>query len=395
MGIIRHEVRRCLRPGPMISMASLALDFELSASGHTASEEALARPNVSLYAFDLENNRAIFTETPNPFDLVDNKYAFLYQRQRSCAQAVYLVDFEQFHKMSREISLEQRSVICIFSTGRCGSTLLDQVLSRSSQVVSLSEPDVYSQLVGARLSSPVRQEILRSSTKFLWRTFSHLTDKPRVAIKFRSEVCSIWSDVDSALGCVPSIFMYRRAAKVLESWDRVFRNNQHGRRQWLLRIPLVSRVSRIGLRILLHRDQKHIDARAAKYLVDISGTDVVIRCGWCGHCLLEWLDKVDAYLSARARFPYSIAALRYEDLIGNDVATVKALFGYLGIPVEEAAKCCLAMKHDAHEKSGLARGQAEYPFDERTLAAIDDIVTNFTRLGPQPDLLPGTLSPLH
>ena len=38
----------------------------------------------------------------------------------------------------------------IYSVGRCGSTLLSKVFNQVDTVLSLSEPDVFSQIVGMR-----------------------------------------------------------------------------------------------------------------------------------------------------------------------------------------------------------------------------------------------------
>src|SRR5262245_3625215 len=108
----------------------------------------LEKPNISLYCLDHTNQRAIFVETSPDVDLLQAPFYFIAQYEN--AQKLIAVPYVTLHDLAMESEVNPQRILLFYSTGRCGSTLVSQVMNLNPTIVSFSEPDVYSQLVMMR-----------------------------------------------------------------------------------------------------------------------------------------------------------------------------------------------------------------------------------------------------
>jgi hypothetical protein len=105
---------------------------------------------VSPFCMDDAHERLIFVMTPPDVDL-QNSGPFYYQEQRRHATALYAVPYQRLPALVAQLPDHTDSCVFIHSTGRCGSTLLSQLLGATSQVQSVCEPDVYTHRVAELL----------------------------------------------------------------------------------------------------------------------------------------------------------------------------------------------------------------------------------------------------
>jgi len=103
--------------------------------------------NITLYCLDFNQEQAIFVETPPHLHL--SQFPFFYLAQYDNAQRLIAVPWNDLFQLV-EAREQVKQLIVIYSVGRCGSTLLSQMFNQVDTVLSLSEPDVFSQLVGLR-----------------------------------------------------------------------------------------------------------------------------------------------------------------------------------------------------------------------------------------------------
>ena len=133
----------------------------------------IRNPSLSLYCLDDSKKRAIFVETPPDIDL--SEAPFYYQAQFQHALRLIAVPYEDLHRLAREAGDPFEKLVLIYSVGRCGSTLLSRVFNQVHEVVSLSEPDVFTQIVGLRNPDGSRdrdiEELLLSCTRILGNPF--------------------------------------------------------------------------------------------------------------------------------------------------------------------------------------------------------------------------------
>jgi hypothetical protein len=211
-------------------------------------------------------------------------------------------------------------------------------------------------------------------------------------IKFRSQVCHLWPSLDAGLSNPPSLFMYRNAIDVVQSYDHM-NSSMRGMTRWLFKAPVVSTLVRVWSKRRLIKMSRAMNTAFASILVDCSPADVVSPSGLHGTFLLRWLRNVDAYLRALERSPGSIAALRYEDLMRDERMTVGALFARFGWPEDEVEHCCGATQRHSQENTRLVTSGASGRLDRRSVEILLEIVEKHSRVGDAYALLPGTIQP--
>jgi hypothetical protein len=126
-------------------------DFRVRDGGAVDAGIVLRQPNLSLYCLDFENRQALFVETPPECDL--SRAPFMYQAQAEAALRLIQVPFEALDRLAEEVAIDPARLILIYSVGRCGSTLVSHAFNEVEGVESLSEPDVFTQMLvhwGAR-----------------------------------------------------------------------------------------------------------------------------------------------------------------------------------------------------------------------------------------------------
>ena len=374
-----------------IAIANAREDFKLVDGGRTSLERVKNDPNISLYCLNSEDKSVAFVETQPGVDY--HAAALSYQAQRNHAVAVHELSLEEFGLIASDIRLTGADVLLIFSVGRCGSTLLHHALNRSSRIRSLSEPDFISnvQQLGPDFTKQAKKDLLRDAARLLVLK-SQARDR-LFAIKLRSGDCGIWGLLDQAFDQPRSMFMYRNAVDTIQSYDRLFSIPGTQLHTWLLSLSARSRsFRRLYKKILLVR-YKSRDRRKMIGSCEYSPEDLVLSIGPRGYYLLDWLRKVAAYLAACERSGNTVFALRFEDLVGQCEATIAQLFVKLGLPRDEAAGCCDALRRDAHDGTSLARASVPHRMHVRTVRAIEDAIRPITCMGGLPTRLPNTIQP--
>ncbi|PCJ19661.1 MAG: hypothetical protein COB04_05665 [Gammaproteobacteria bacterium] len=147
---------------------------------------------ISPYCLDDKRRCMLFIETEEGIDLL-NADPFFYEAQRDHAIRIYAVPYgslglladllanppSQQHQQEQEQEQQQQQShpthkvkpVFLHSTGRCGSTLLSQLMDSVKGVISISEPDFYSQAMILSNTESDRDEelkqVLNSCTRLL------------------------------------------------------------------------------------------------------------------------------------------------------------------------------------------------------------------------------------
>lgn len=190
--------------------------FDLGPQCEVSAEVLLTTPNLSLYSFDDVTHCAVFVETSPDANLLTAP--FYYRVQKDFAQRVFTVPYEVFNALAEKLP-DPTHLVLLHSVGRCGSTLLCHALGELGNVISLSEPDVYTCTVGMRSPDGSRDveltELLRSATRFL----SFHTPNARegvLLLKFRSWCLEVADLLAQACPDAHALFLGRD----LEGWIR-------------------------------------------------------------------------------------------------------------------------------------------------------------------------------
>lgn len=334
-GVVRRAVLDLHLSHPAV-MTSLA-DFTLGPAAPAAADVALT-PGWSLYSFELDEPRAaVFVRTDGPLDLSGS---FLMNQQRVGAREVLVVPEQDFHELAAGLA-PPSSLAFLFSTGRCGSTLASRILGTLPGVVSLSEPDVYTNLVQARATLPLDEAtaLLRAATAVLCHGVG-VTAGDHVVVKPRSEPVLDEHAYAVAFPEARHAFMYRDVVAYTRSLTRYAR-------RLVGELPAVPMGEQLSAWNQLSACEP---LSTLGRVLDLDRTDIGF------HELLPsvWALRIQAHLAAvaRAETPGSIEAIHYDDLVADREQETARLLAACGIDPDHTRGVLSVFERDAH--AGMA-----------------------------------------
>ncbi len=308
-------------------------NFRVSEGESVPAEIVIDDPNVSLYCLDDEQKQAWFVETPPGVDLT--QAPFFYVTQYQTAQRLIAVPYNTLHQLADTLPRADDRLLLIYSVGRCGSTLISQSLGAVPNVVSYSEPDVYTQLTMMRYADPSRDDeyvrLLRSCTALLGKR------APWLALKFRANVTHIGGLLHRAFPGAKNLFLYRHA----ETWAQSMNSAFAGGAPPLLADPIFFLFLASSAPMLPPFMQRQ-------------GREPVMVESFT----LLWLSVMDTYLKlCEQGIPF--LALRYEDIKAQPKRVLSDTFAYCGLPLDEVDAAYAAFSKDSQEGTGLSQANLE------------------------------------
>lgn len=352
-------------------------DFEYVEGENIDSKIIIENPNISLYCLDPQNQRLIFVETPLEIDL--SKAPFFYEAQYEYAKRLFAVPFEDINQLVEEIGEPIEKLVLIYSVGRCGSTLLSKVFNQVDTVLSLSEPDIFSQLLGIRNPDGSNDNEVTA----LLRSCIYLVCKPTLkgkssccVLKFRSIVIELGDLLYQAFPNAKVVFLYRNAEAVVKSSIRAF-------------VYLSSMLPTIQQNIEFYSRFIPLLKEYASCIdfTDSKATDLYTTM---------WLSAMQRYLLLYEQGITS-CAIRYEDLVANPQQIVTSIFEHCGLQISEVSNVCKVFEKDSQSGSNLSQENTRHnDLEQSEILEIRQKVNELLKQHPQiktPDfIVPGTLS---
>jgi hypothetical protein len=350
----RHRIVARHRRADDYSLPSLAEDFTLG-EPEPVPPRALSG-SLAPWSLDVESGQVVLLDFADPGAL--RRAPFFYQEQYAQARWVVLVPYRAFLD-AWAARAPAADPVFLHSVGRCGSTWLAGALSDLPEVVCLSEPDVYTVIQrGVETGALTREQgtgLVRAATNLL---SARLATPSTLVVKTRSEVCRVWPCFDAAFPGCRSLFLYRDATAVVQSFDRILgyphgRTQRHGEREAAFARRLSTYEGALRTRFFAARSPGLETAQA--------------HCGaWAGLFLMEWVEKVIAFLEARERDADRAAAVRYEDLRMQHDAVMSQVAAFLGHTWTGSLRA-----GDAQRGTPLQAVETpRYPLDATTVAGI-------------------------
>ena len=353
-------------------------DFQL---GRPEAEDFIRRwrddpHTLTPYCLDRRSRSLLFVETAPGVDLC-TVHPFFYQAQRLCAIRLHSVPMPVVLAMARDLPATLEQLILIHSTGRCGSTLLTQLLQTQGDMVTVSEPDLYTQLIHLPQQDALElAPVIRAATLFLRAS---LARNGYMALKMRGVVTYRAAMLAEALPGARSIFMYRHAADVVNSFITTMVP------PWQFRLERALGIERLPTRWLMPSQST---LRLAPLLADRSYQ----ATGLVGFFTMAWLSKMEAALAFQEQGGLA-ATLRYEALRRDPGGTLERLATALGLAGDlQPAALEKALGKDAQQGSSMASRQVRVldQHDERRLRRL---LAHHPRLNQPDGVLPGGLEP--
>lgn len=356
-------------------------DFEVSPGGTVSLQTIAQNPHITLYALDHFSQEAIFVETPPDVDLAERP--FLYQAQYDNAIRLYSLSYKSFLKLADLVRQPDKPLILIHSVGRCGSTLLSAVFNNLPDVLSLSEPEAFTEIVKRREADGSNEDemarLLDAVIQVQCRPMSQTTVPQMIAIKFRSFSTVMIDLLHRVAPHSKHIFLYRNAEDRARSIARAFRtveaeNEAMDHANLRVRTKFVPLLSQYADRA----------ANGTLSKVEFS--------------MLAWLSGMQKYLELHnAGVP--MCAVRYEDMIAQPEPIVRHLYEYCGLPTtpERIALGVKAFARDSQQGSSLARQNLKQDTQNQLtaehLAEIHQLLADHPTIHMADFIVPGTIQP--
>ncbi len=361
MAAVRHDVVD--RDAPHGAAVATLDHFSLGPG--TAATAALGlEPGWSLYSLELDGpGTAVFVRTAGPLDLGG---PFIMNQQRDGAREALVVPMEDVAGLADGLA-PPAELAFLFSTGRCGSTLASRIMARLPGVVSLSEPDVYSNLVEARaaLGPDEAAGLLRAATVVLCHGLGacraeHVVIKPRSEAVLHEEVYT------AAFPRARHAFMYRDVVGYAQSMTRYARR-------------ILGELPRVPTEELLpywNQLAAHEPLSTLGRVVDLDRTDI----GFHEMIPALWALRIDAHLTARERddTAESIEAFHYEDLVSDRERETRRLLDACGLGQDLTGQVLAVFERDAHE--GMA-GANDTRVRDLTDDEVAEVLVQLPELG--------------
>jgi hypothetical protein len=347
-------------------------DFVLGAWQPIEPGILLNDPNLSLFCVDFSDMSLWFTETPDSVDVHDA--TFMFEAQRSEAKRIVRIPLHTAHQISAETAIDPSRIILVNSVGRCGSTLVSKALSAFDGLASLSEPDVFTQLVKTwgrvNFQGHAHESLLRDCT-ILQCLPTKLRGRTHWALKFRSYVTTMAAMHARAVPEAKHVFLYRTLLPWFKSYTRML-----GGGDLHAKYPSDEYVQ--FLAYIVPQLEGRIDALFAE----------VVVAAWIG-TMEAALDLVETGVP--------IFLLRYEELLKSPKSAMTALGEFCELGAFEPSLLDLALTRDSQEGTSLSRSSVvdiKVALKESEIQLIEGFAKALSSRIHSGSLLPGTFS-LH
>ena len=210
-------------PSPQQTWHTTGTDFQTNYQGVLQADDAMVI-NSAPYAIQFGTERIIHVAYQSSSPLHDA--TFMYAYQQAHAKTLISIPIERYEQVAQRswvTASDASQPLCLFSTGRTGSTLLCKMFS-ALQVPSLSEPDVFTHYAvlktqsvsfpGMNLLSQVQGNVMHS--------LLHAAGSGRAAIKYRSQTNAIAAELMQATPGAVGLMLLRELMPWAESVHRAF-----------------------------------------------------------------------------------------------------------------------------------------------------------------------------
>ena len=300
----------------------------------------ILKPTVSLYA--ITKNEAVFVETSKETNIFrSDVHPFLYIAQFQHCEHVITMPIKSFHRLAKEIGDSSSPVIWLSNTGRCGSTILGQILESVPGTLLMSENDALTNLAYMRvegvLSKEEHEECLDSTVKIICKPHPNTR---RICLKTRTCGLVQMETISSQFPCIQQLFLYRNALETISSFLDF---SVTGRLRYLLRLCADSDVISWVVPYFRNRYKFLAIKHENRYKEprDMNTVEMITTM---------WASAVTLAKNITLR-DKNFLPLKYEDLMDNPKTFCSRMFEVLGIPQSEVETAIAALKKDSQKGS--------------------------------------------
>jgi hypothetical protein len=241
--------------------------------------------------------------------------------------------------MAEELGDPKGQLIFIFSTGRCGSTLLSQMMQTTGKCISISEPDTTSALgllYKSKGDSPQLRQLTQDVVRWTCRPYKNMSPLAYIlkVMPPYTYALPIFREVYPKSKC---LFMYRHVVKVAQSIYRLSRQSP----------TLVMTMTFGKLSAVLCEQCLNYTGHLGKEFRYKLWDDLSYGVLWVTvNCKL--------YLEFR-RKGLDVSAVRYEDIMKDKHFASRAILKFCGLPIALEEDFLHGLEFDSQENSPISR----------------------------------------
>ena len=338
--------------------------------------EYVLQPNVSLYSITVKE--AIFVETPTDVNIYSSDvHPFFFLAQFLYATKVIKMSIKDFVSLAEKIGDPRASVIWMSNTGRCGGTMLCQILETVPETQVIHEPDPPSNAFHLHANNRINvsdyEAILKSMIRIMCRQHpgkTRIIIKPRPLCTFMmTDICKLCPDVRFA-------FIYRNSLDTISSWSAVMASFP-----FLAVIRTCIDAVWFSNIFPSFRNAIRLYTSERKYSPDmpLERTTVCILAIW-------WANQM-LFVRKTLALGQTILLIKYEDIKSRPKESIEQIFERLGIDSSHTNRAVNTLSRDSQRGLPLSRaniGDSSFRFiSENDRINCDVILTerNLPRMG--------------
>ena len=329
-------------------------DF-ISWPSRSCDESAVLRDDVSLYC--VTESHAWFVETPSDVDIyTSDTDPFLYAGQFRLAKRLYVVPMDVLIALGDLVGEPKTPVVVIWNHGRCGSTLLAQVFETVPDVVTLSEPDVLTNVLWLKWQNKISTKQLEEIVPALMKLLCQNMTERQVSlycIKTRSPCIAIADIVAKHLQSTKHLYLYRNCASTVSSMERTFVQGLDFTEFWYNCFH--SRIARLLLPKVTTNQLRAVfalfDMNNDRYKA-ITDPEFLASLTPLAFWTVNWGIPCAQYLHF-LKSGIDIKGVRYEDLVSSTESVVRGLGQCTGIILDPELVINNVMSKDSQRGSNL------------------------------------------
>ena len=288
--------------------------------------------------------------------------------------------FEKFLEFGAKLVKPKSSLVMLPNTGRCGSTLINQLLESTDKCVAMSEPSALSFIYDCIDKFEVERldRVINSIINILCKP----VDRPIEAyvIKLFANETSLMPYIARLFPDANFLFLYRDRAPVTKSF-------------YVVRNGVPTRTTLIKLSLKYRRFLPTLWKTSnilAELLGDFMPQNII------QYLSLHWVFSVHQYLDIRSKGNFQMMAAKYEDIMGDEDYAIRQIMEYCGMEYnEEQVK--KAMSKDSQQGSPIGKDviwnfRLDIPMSE-LMRDVNIVCEKFGFVDlPENYVLPGTIT---
>ena len=322
--------------------------------------DSVLQPNVSLYA--ITSKEAFFVETPENINIYSsNVHPFCFVAQFLYAKNVITMSITEFVGLAERIGDPAVPVIWMSNTGRCGGTMLGQVLESVPGTLFMNEPHSLQNMCHLQERGTLNDSQYDDVLKSIIRVLS----KPRHGIKSicikPHPICTVMmKDITRLLPKIKQLFIYRNSLNTIKSLVGAMQcesffavMNSCANTDWFSALCPYFR----------HLERYQFVSKA-KYFDEIPDD-----ANTAGMFAYMWSYFILIARDAMSR-DQNILPVKYEDIIARPKEVVRQLFDRIDIAAIHLDNAVTSMEHDSQRQSVLSRDRLE---SSKYISTVDKI----------------------